>query len=73
MVVMDTPRHTGPESLLVTKSEAARILGYSRQTLERLVETGTLATVQLAPGMRPRIRRQDVLKLANRRPPGTGS
>ena len=48
----------------VTKIEAARILGVSRQTITRLVQRGALREVRLADGMTPRLRRGDVLALA---------
>ena len=54
---IDTP-------VLVTKVEAARLLGCSRYTIIRLVERGVLREVRLADGMTPRLRREDVLALA---------
>ncbi len=50
--------------VLVTKVEAARLLGVSRYTIIRLVERGTLSEVSLGQGMQPRLRRADVLALA---------
>jgi excisionase family DNA binding protein len=50
--------------VLVTKVEAARLLGVSRYTIIRLVQGGTLREVQLGEGMTPRLRREDVLALA---------
>jgi excisionase family DNA binding protein len=51
-------------SVLVTKSEAARILGVSRDTVYRLQAQGLLRDV-VVPGMeKPRLRRDDVLALA---------
>ncbi|HEY3545051.1 MAG TPA: helix-turn-helix domain-containing protein [Propionicimonas sp.] len=35
---------------MLTKNEAAQILGISRRTLERWVESGRLAVVKLSPG-----------------------
>jgi len=49
---------------LVTKVEAARLLGVSRYTIIRLVERGKLHEVTLSVGMHPRLRREDVLALA---------
>jgi len=49
---------------LVTKVEAARLLGVSRYTIIRLVEQGTLREIRLGEGMKPRLRREDVLDLA---------
>jgi excisionase family DNA binding protein len=48
---------------LVTKVEAARLLGVSRHTVIRLVQRGTLHEVRLSDGMTPRLRREDVLAL----------
>ena len=53
---------------LVTKVEAARLLGVSRYTIIRLVQRGTLREVRLGDGMTPRLRRQDVLDLAGGNP-----
>lgn len=50
--------------VLVTKVEAARLLGVSRQTILRLVRRGALREVLLADGMTPRLRREDILALA---------
>jgi excisionase family DNA binding protein len=50
--------------VLVTKVEAARLLGVSRYTIIRLVQRGALREVSLADGMSPRLRREDVLALA---------
>jgi excisionase family DNA binding protein len=58
-----------PEPLLVTKTEAAAILGVHRATVNRLIKSGTLPTIRLAAGMRPRIRRDDLLELARRGDP----
>lgn len=49
--------------VLVTKVEAARLLGVSRYTIIRLVRRGTLREVSLGNGMIPRLRREDVLAL----------
>jgi excisionase family DNA binding protein len=50
--------------VLVTKVEAARLLGVSRYTIIRLVQGGALLEVRLSEGMTPRLRRDDVLALA---------
>jgi excisionase family DNA binding protein len=56
-------------SVLVTQQEAARLLGVHRVTIARLIKRGELPTVTMAPGMRRRLRRADVLALAERRTP----
>lgn len=53
------------EPALVTKAEAARLLGVSRYTIYALVKRGTLAEVVIAAGMNPRLRRSDVVALAD--------
>lgn len=53
---------------LVTKVEAARLLGVSRYTIIRLVQRGALREVRLGDGMTPRLRREDVLDLARGNP-----
>jgi excisionase family DNA binding protein len=50
---------------LLSKAEAARRSGLSYSTIVRLVKRGVLREVQLAPGMRPRVRLTDVLALGN--------
>ena len=50
----------------MSQSEAAALLGVSRNTLVRLVKRGVLAKVKIAPGMMPRVRREDVVALAKR-------
>jgi excisionase family DNA binding protein len=57
---MDT---TAQESLLVSRSEAARILGVSRATVIRLVQRGTLEEIRLSAVSHPRFRRSDLLAL----------
>lgn len=52
--------------LLLTQGEAAALLGVSRNTVVRLVERGALTRVHLAPGMRPRVRRDEVIALAEK-------
>ena len=49
---------------LITKSEAARVLGLSRETVVRMVKAGTLHEIRLGPGMNPRLRLEDVLRIA---------
>jgi excisionase family DNA binding protein len=53
---------------LVTKVEAARLLGVSRYTIMRLVERGSLREVFLDSRSAPRLRREDVLGLARGEP-----
>jgi excisionase family DNA binding protein len=54
---------------LLTKTDAARLLGVSRWTLDRLVKGGVLREVRLADGMNPRLRRDDILALTTRGSP----
>ena len=63
---MNTTQHRA-ESLLMTQTEAARLLGVSRNTIFRLVQRGEISRVRLAPGSRPRVRRAEVVALADRR------
>ena len=63
---VSTTQHRG-ESLLMTQTEAARLLGVSRNTIVRLVKRGELSRVCLAPGLRPRVRRSEVVALADQR------
>ena len=49
---------------LITKVEAARILGVSRFTVIRLVQRGALREVRLGDGMNPRLVREEVVALA---------
>jgi excisionase family DNA binding protein len=51
------------ESLLVSRSEAARILGVSRATVIRLVKRGTLQEIRLSPVSHPQFRRADLVEL----------
>ena len=55
------------EPVLVSRCEAARMLGVSRNTIIRLAERGKLREVRFSPEMHPRIPVSDVLALA-----GTG-
>jgi excisionase family DNA binding protein len=50
-------------AVLVTKADAARLLGVSRWTVDRLIKRGVLRQLWLAEGMHPRLRRADVLAL----------
>lgn len=52
---------------LISKGEAARLLGVSRRTISRLVARGTLPTVSLDQHSRPRIRYRDLLELIERK------
>ncbi len=54
---------TDHDSALLTKVEAARLLGVSTSTVFRLVRACRLTEVRLAEGMAPRLRREDVLEL----------
>jgi excisionase family DNA binding protein len=49
---------------LITKKDAARLLGVSRDTIHRLVRDGVLQDVRIHERMIPRLRRDDVLALA---------
>jgi excisionase family DNA binding protein len=50
----------------MTQGEAAALLGVSRNTVVRLVERGVIPKISIAPGMIPRIRREDVIALVER-------
>ena len=50
-------------SVLVSKMEGTRITGYSYSTIKRLVQSGVLEEVRVAPGMHPRLRLDDLLAL----------
>ena len=50
-------QHDG--TLLLTMTDAARVLGVSRVTLWRMVRTGAVKPVEIMPGIR-RIRREDL-------------
>ena len=54
---------------LITKTEACRLLGISRDSLYRMLRAGSLSEVRLAEGMRTRLRREDVLELVRRGSP----
>ena len=45
---------------LISRPEAARLLGCSTETVERIVREGVLAEVRLHPTAWPRLRRADV-------------
>jgi excisionase family DNA binding protein len=53
---------------LVTKVEAARLLGVSRYTIIPLVQRGRLREVRLDSRSAPRLRREDVLALVRGEP-----
>lgn len=50
----------------MTQTEAAKLLGVSRNTIVRLVQRGELSRVRLAPGSRARVRRAEVVALADK-------
>ena len=56
-------------SSLITKTEACRLLGISRDSLYRMLRAGALNEVRLAESMRTRLRREDVLELVRRGSP----
>jgi excisionase family DNA binding protein len=51
---------------LITKTDAARLLGVSRDTISRLVRRGVLREVRLSDGMFPWLRRDDVIALVRK-------
>lgn len=53
--------------LLIRLDQAAKILAVSRRTIVRLCEQGRLELVRVTPDT-PRLRLEDVLKLASGRP-----
>lgn len=53
---------------LITKSEAARLLGISRNSIYKLIASGQLRAVSLGDGMHQRLRLADVLALARSEP-----
>jgi excisionase family DNA binding protein len=58
-------------SLLVTVSEAARLLSASRPIVQRLIDAGELPIVWI--DSKKRIRRSDVVALIDRRLEGAGA
>ena len=60
------PAQAGPGRLL-TVSEAAQRLGYSRGHLHRIIRRGKLRTVRPYDGALPRVLESDVLAFANGR------
>lgn len=54
------------DSVLVSRPEAARLLGVSSDTVRRMVSRGVLAEIRWAPSMHPRFRVDDVLALTGR-------
>jgi excisionase family DNA binding protein len=53
--------------VLISRSEAARLLGVSRDTVKRLVARGVLEEVRFTPESHPRFRLRDVLALSGQR------
>lgn len=56
-----------PTSLLLTEGAAAELLGVSRNTVVRLVQSGALSRIRLTPKSQTRVRRDEVVALAERR------
>ena len=54
-------------SVLVSRSEAARLLGVSRETVKRLAARGVLEEIRFTPDSHPRFRLRDVLALSGQR------
>ena len=50
--------------VLVSRPEAARPLGCSRETVKRLVARGVLEEIRFTPESHPRFRLKDVLSLS---------
>lgn len=50
--------------VLVSRGEAARLLGVSRETVKRLVARGVLEEIRFTPESHPRFRLKDVLALS---------
>jgi excisionase family DNA binding protein len=53
--------------VLVSRGEAARLLGVSRETVKRLVARGVLEEIRFTPESHPRFRLKDVLALSGQR------
>ncbi|HWQ25032.1 MAG TPA: helix-turn-helix domain-containing protein [Gaiellaceae bacterium] len=53
-----------PSQVLVSRPEAARLLGCSTETVRRLVARGVLEEIRLTPESHPRFRLRDVLALS---------
>ena len=54
-------------NVLVSRGEAARLLGVSRDTVKRLVARGVLEEIRFTPESHPRFRLKDVLALSGQR------
>jgi len=54
-------------AVLVSRGEAARLLGVSRDTVRRLVARGVLEEIRFTPESHPRFRLRDVLALSGQR------
>jgi excisionase family DNA binding protein len=52
-----------PEPLLISRPQAAKLLGVSDETIVRMGEDGTLEPVYLHSSAHPRFRRSDVVDL----------
>ena len=52
---------------LVSRPEAARLLGCSSATVKRLVARGVLEEIRFTPDSHPRFRLRDVLALSGQR------
>ncbi len=53
--------------VLVSRGEAARLLGVSRETVKRLAARGILEEIRFTPESHPRFRLRDVLALSGQR------
>ena len=51
--------------ILLTRTQAASLLGVSTDTLRKLVMSGQLQQVRLAPNTHPRYRKTDVEKIGS--------
>lgn len=54
---------------LLTKAEAARLVGVDRDTIRKWVRLGYLPQVTVGPHSNPRIREADLLEFVNRNRP----
>jgi excisionase family DNA binding protein len=59
--------NTQTQVQLVSRGEAARILGVSRDTIKRLSQRGELTEIRFTPTSHPRFRLEDVYRVAGRR------
>ncbi len=53
--------------VLVSRGEAARLLGVSTHTIKRLVARGVLEEIRFTPESHPRFRLKDVLALSGQK------